>query len=317
MTLRYSADWRTLFLLSAYGALAITGWVLDPQGWLAVPLVIITMASSWICAVIAHNTVHAPVFHQRWANRVFQVWLSLSYGFPVSEFVPGHNLSHHKYMQQREDVMRTTRMKYGWNLLNFLLFFLHVGPRVTSGNYRYKQAMKGHIPMWHQQLMIEIVAVWSVKLALLAVDWRKALLYVWVPHLFAVWGITTVNFLQHDGCDEKHPVNHSRNFVGGLFNWFTLNNGYHGIHHEEPALHWSLAPKAHAERYHATIHPALEQPSLAVYMFKAFIYPGKRVTFEGKPVELNDPGDADWVAASRKTASSDLEAMGAGATGTA
>lgn len=313
--LRYSADWRTLFLLSLYGVLAVTGWVLDPHGWLAVPLVLVTMVSSWICAVIAHNTVHAPVFHKRWLNRVFQVWLSLSYGFPVSEYVPGHNLSHHKYMQQREDVMRTTQMKFRWNLLNFLFFFLSVGPKVTAGNYRYKKAMKGLIPMWHQQLMIEIVAVWGVKAALLLLDWRKALLYVFVPHLFAVWGITTVNYLQHDGCDTTHPVNHSRNFVGRVFNWFTLNNGYHGIHHEEPALHWSLAPKVHAERYHATIHPALEQPSLAVYMFKAFIYPGKRVTFDGKPVENVDPGDADWVSASRQTATVDLETMGAGATG--
>ena len=56
-----------------------------------------------------------------------------------------------------------------------------------------------------RQLRLEIAVVWGVKLALFLVDWRKALLFVLVPHLFAVWGITAVNFVQHDGCDEDHP----------------------------------------------------------------------------------------------------------------
>ena len=311
--LRHAADWRTIAFLCLFAALATTGWVVNPTGPLLVGWVVITALSSWICAVIAHNTVHCPVFRPRWANRLFQVWVSLSYGFPISEYVPGHNLSHHKFMQERQDVMRTSKVNFSWNLLNFLLFFFAVGPGVTAGNYRYKKMMKERLPQWNRQLLIEIIAVWGVKLGLALIDWRKTLAFVVIPHLFAVWGITTVNFLQHDGCDNDHPVNHSRNFVGKLFNFFTLNNGFHGIHHETPGLHWSLTPQAHAERYHPTIHPELEQKSLAVYMFKTLIYPGKRVTFDGKPVVLRGQGpDQDWVIASRDTAASELGAVGSG-----
>lgn len=311
--LRFAADWRTIFLLCVYAALAIGGWVLNPGGPLLVGWVVVTAISSWLCAIIAHNTVHTPVFKQRWLNKVFQVWVSLSYGFPVSEYVPGHNLSHHKFMQQAQDVMRTTKVNYRWNLLNFLLFFFAVGPAVTKGNYEYKKVMKKRLPAWNRQLWVEIIAVWGVKLVLTALDWRKAIAFVWIPHLFAVWGITTVNFLQHDGCDNDHPVNHSRNFVGKTFNWFTLNNGFHGIHHETPGLHWSLAPQAHAEKYAPTIHPALEQASLFGYMFEAFIYPGKRVTIDGKPLTVEQQPDLDWVAASRETAIAELGAVGTGA----
>lgn len=310
--LRYSADWRTLMFMCVFAALSIGGWVLDPSGPLLVTWVVVTMISSWICAVIAHNTVHCPVFKKRWLNKAFQVWLSLSYGFPVSEYVPGHNLSHHKFTQEREDVMRTSKVNFSWNLLNFLMFFFAVGPGVTAGNYKYKKLMAQKLPQWNRQLWFELVAVWGVKLALVALDWRKALCFVIIPHLFAVWGITTVNFLQHDGCDKDHKVNHSRNFVGAFFNWFTLNNGYHGIHHETPGLHWSLTPQAHAERYHPTIHPELEQKSLAVYMFKAFIYPGKRVTFDGKPVVVERQPDNDWVVVSENTAAAELGAVGSG-----
>lgn len=310
--LRYAADWRTIAFLCLFAALATTGWVLNPTGPLLVGWVVVTAISSWICAVIAHNTVHCPVFRPRWANKLFQIWVSLSYGFPISEYVPGHNLSHHKFMQLRQDVMRTSKVNFSWNLLNFLLFFFAVGPGVTVGNYRYKKMMKERLPAWNRQLLVEIIAVWGVKLGLAVIDWRKTILFVVIPHLFAVWGITTVNFLQHDGCDNDHPVNHSRNFVGKLFNFFTLNNGFHGIHHETPGLHWSLTPQAHAERYHPTIHPELEQKSLAVYMFKTLIYPGKRVTFDGKPVVVQGAPDQDWVMASRDTAAAELGAVGSG-----
>jgi fatty acid desaturase len=252
--------------------------------------------SSWLCAIAAHNTVHCPVFKDRGMNRAFQVWLSLSYGFPISEYVPGHNLSHHRFTQLREDVMRTSKVNFRWNLLNLLLFFFYVAPAVTIGNYRYLRLMKERHPAWTRQLRLEILSVWGVKALLLAVDWRLAVLYTFLPHLFALWGITTVNFLWHDGCDPDHPQNHSRNFVGATFNWLTLNNGFHGMHHEVPGLHWSLVPAEHRVRM-AGIDPRLEQRSFAVYLFKTFIYPGKRLTYDGKPLIVRPVPDADWVAA--------------------
>lgn len=311
--LRYTADWRTIAFLCLYASLAAVGWFVAPSGPWLVLWVAVTAMSSWICAVVAHNTVHCPVFRNRTANRLFQLWVSLSYGFPVSEYVPGHNLSHHKFMQEREDVMRTSKVNFRWNLLNLLLFFFAVGPGVTAGNYRYKQVMKRRLPQWNRQLIIEGMAVWGVKALLLWLDWRKALAFVVIPHLFAVWGITTVNFLQHDGCDHHHEVNHSRNFVGRWFNFFTLNNGYHGIHHMTPGLHWSLTPAAHQERVHPTLHPALEQPSLAAYVWKTFVYPGKRLTFDGQPVIIENEGpDFDWVKATQATAAAELGAVGSG-----
>lgn len=311
--LRFKADRRTIAVLCAYAMLAISGWVLNPPLWLAIPWVMVTAGVSWLCAVAAHNTVHSPVFKKRTANRLFQVWLSLSYGFPISEYVPGHNLSHHRYTQQREDVMRTSKVRFGSNLLNFLLFFFFVGPGVAAGNYRYSKAMKRRLPQWNRQLAIEMAAVWSTKAMLLMLDWRKAVMFVLIPHFFAVWGITTVNYLQHDGCDEDHPVNHSRNFVGRFFNWVTLNNGYHGMHHLQPGLHWSLLPAAHAERVEPTIDPRLDEPSLALYMFRAFVYPGKRLRYDGAPVVIEGEGpDRDWVAATREVAAAELGAVGSG-----
>jgi fatty acid desaturase len=288
--LRHPEDLRSLAFVALYGALATTGWLFAPRTLpVLVPWVAATALSSWLVAVITHNTVHSPVFSDRRHNRLFQVWLSLSYGFPVSEFLPGHNLSHHKFTQKGADLMRTTRVRFRWNLLNAIAFVPAVAFSVTFANLEFLRTMGKSKPAWVRQLRTEAMAVWSVKLALLLIDWRKALLFVFIPHLFAVWGITAVNYVQHDGCDEDHPYDHSRNFVGKAFNWLTFNNGFHGMHHMQPGLHWSKLAAAHAEHLHGRIHPALEQRSLAVYLFRTFILPGRRVTYTGEPVRLVDP----------------------------
>jgi len=299
--LRFSADRRALGILLAYAALVASAWVLLPEGPLQLLAIPLLGYSSWLCAVVAHNTVHAPVFHRRWMNAAFQVWVSLSYGFPISEYIPGHNLSHHRFLQAREDVMRTSKVRFRWNLLNLLAFPFAVTPGILRGNARYGKLKGGEA--WRRQLRLEVVVVWAVKFGLLALDWRKALCLVVVPQLLANLGIVGINFFWHDGCDPDHPVNHSRNFTSRFLNFVALNNGYHGMHHEEPGLHWSLLPEAHARRIRPGLHPALEQPTLLAYGWRTFVYPGRRETFDGKPVTFPElDSDLDWVVAERSGA---------------
>ena len=310
--LRNRADLRTLAFVGSYYVYVAALWLLPARPiHLEVPLVLVACALSWICAVITHNTLHCPVFTSRRANKAFQVALSCAYGFPVSEYVPGHNLSHHRHTQKPADLMRTSKMRHGWNVLNLLGFFPRVAFDILFENYRYVAMMKQRMPRWYRQLLIEVAFVWGEKLALLAVDFRKALLYIFVPHLFAVWGITTVNLFQHDGCDEDDRYNHSRNFVGRIFNWFTFNNGFHGIHHDHPGLHWSLAAEAHRRELHPFIHPALEQRSLFVYLIKTYLWPGRRTRYDGSPlVLLPATADAEWIPVRIETAIHDLGAEG-------
>jgi fatty acid desaturase len=192
--------------------------------------------------------------------------------------------------------MRTTKVRFRWNLLNAVAFVPAVAFSVTLANLEFAAKMGKTKPAWLRQLRIETAVVWAVKIGLIVLDWRKALLFVVIPHVFAVWGITAVNYVQHDGCDEDHPYNHSRNFVGKAFNWLTFNNGFHGMHHVQPGLHWTRLAKAHEEQLHPFIHPALEQRSLAVYLFRTFILPGRRVKYTGEPLVAVDPPEENFLA---------------------
>lgn len=297
--LRYRADVRTLAFIASYFVLLPIAYSLPfdtKHVWLIAAMTLVMMTVSWLNAVITHNVVHCPVWKNRTLNKLTQIALSLAYGFAVSDYIPGHNLSHHRFTQTRKDVMRTSKVRYRWHLLNLLLFFFHVGFDVVAANGKYARYAKGRAEKWHRQRWIEVVVTWSVKIALIAIDWRKGILFVLVPHLWAVWGITTVNLLQHDGADGSHPYNHSRNFVGRIFNWFTFNNGFHGMHHMEPGLHWSLLRQAHEQRLKPFMDPRLDEPSLAVYLLRTFVWPGKRRMFDGRPITFIEEGpDEDWI----------------------
>jgi fatty acid desaturase len=271
---------------------------------------------SFFCAVITHNTVHTPVFAHGAMNRLFQVVLSLTYGHPVSMYVPGHNLSHHAFVQTPKDRMRTDKMRLRWNLLNQLFFFFAVAGPILRDNAEYAALTKVTRPAWYRQLVLETAVYVAFLGAMLALSLRidglvpwHFLLFVVLPHQYAAWGITSINFVQHDGTDSDHPYNHSRNLTGKLVNWFTFNNGYHGIHHEHPGLHWSLAPAAHEKEYGPHIDPRLEQRSLLLFLWRQYIWPGKRLRFDGAPVVLPPPRpDESWIASTPSLQIVDLDA---------
>jgi fatty acid desaturase len=300
--LRYRADVRTLAFVATYFALVAILWLARPGLALAAPLVVLACFFSFFGAVITHNTVHAPIFRSRALNRAFQVVLTMTYGHPVSSFVPGHNLSHHVHTQTRKDVMRTSKVRYRWHLLNGLFFMFRMAPDIMRADTRYMLAMRKRKPAWFRQMLAEYVILYGAYAVLLWLDWKAFLLFVYLPHRYAGWGIITMNLLQHDGCDETSAYDHSRNFVGALVNFCTFNNGYHTIHHMQPGLHWSLLPAAHAERVRPFIHPALDEPSLLAYLWRSFVWPAKRVRFDGRPFELAADGpDEDWIPAPNET----------------
>ncbi|MFO0647726.1 MAG: fatty acid desaturase [Polyangiales bacterium] len=294
--LRYKADRRTLSIIGGWFALVAFQWIVAPRNpWIAAPLIALTCAGAFLGAVATHNAVHCPVFHQRWMNNVWQVLLTLTYGHPVSSYLPGHNLSHHRHAETVRDVMRTDKARFRVNLFNLLFFTASIGPSIMGAEIKYARFAAKRRPRFTRQLIVETVCMVVFFGALLALDWKKALLYVLLPWQYAAWGIVTMNLLQHDGTDATSPWNHSRNFIGSVINWFAFNNGYHTIHHLKPTLHWSLAPEEHARVVRPSMDPRLEEPSMIAYLARTYFVPGGRKNFDGTPRLIRDPGrDESW-----------------------
>ncbi len=300
--LRYKADYRTFVFVAMYFVIAYGGfitYILSPA-WLTTPIIvawcILTCLSSFACAVIVHNTIHCPIFYKKSHNKLFQFVLSLAYGYSVSAYVPGHNFSHHKEVQTAKDNMRTSKLRFKWHLLNQLLFFFVVTPDLLKAEKKFVAKMKTDKRDWYKLWRAEMILVHIVRIGLLFINFPAAVLFIWIPHLYAAWGVVGTNLWQHDGCDQSHKYNHTRSFHGPILNYFLFNNGYHGAHHDRPSMHWSLLPAYHEKNIAPYIHPNLNQRNMFTYLVKAYIYPGKRVNYDGSAYVLEDlVPDEDWV----------------------
>lgn len=296
--LREPSDLRTLLTVAVAHILQIGGFFLfDQMSWPVVALWVLAAGwFSWLVAVATHNVVHTPIFYSRPLNKLMQVVLTLGYGSPVSAFVPGHNLSHHVHTQTRRDVMRTTKLRFRWNLLNQLLGPMVLGRDIFAADLSYAKAMHSERPRWFRQWVLEWVVFLVVQAVFLVMHPVAYLFMLFIPHNVAAAGIVGINFIQHDGCDGDSEYNHSRNLVGPMINWWAFNNGYHTIHHMRPGLHWSKLPQAHEELVKPHIHPNLDVPNFFSYFFKAFIFPGRRLDYLGRPVVLPEEGpDEAWI----------------------
>ena len=283
-------------MVSLYFIATIWAWYGLPSEWyLRIPVIVLLCTLSFMCAVIVHNTIHQPIFKWKLLNRLFQVALSFTYGHSVSAYVSGHNFSHHHHSQSSMDRIRTSQMRYRWNLLNQLLLFFHVAPGIMRDENVFARKMLNERPKWFAQYLVEMILVLGTKFFLLFYNWELALLLLFLPHAYAAWGIIGTNFWQHDGCDENHRYDHSRNFSGRLLNFLAFNNGYHGAHHERPELHWSLLPAYHKEHLEPHLHPNLNLKYLFPFLWESCIYPGKRLDHLGNPIVLPDLDFQDWI----------------------
>lgn len=301
--LRYKADSRTLAFVAAYYIFAYGGFFLfdslyESSFWtILIPLCIASCVVCFSTAVIIHNTVHAPIFHKKSHNKIMQYVLSICYGYSVSAFVPGHNFSHHKELETPKDLMRTSKARFKWHLLNQLFFFFLITGGALKYELKWAAKMKKEKPEWYNQWLFETIMVNILKIGTLFINLPAAIMFIWIPHFYALWALMGVNLWQHDGCDHKHKYNHSRTFTGKIMNWFCFNNGYHGAHHDRPSLHWSLLPDYHNKYIEPYIHPNLSIDNMPKYFWKTYIYPGKRVNYDGSPYVLAPKvPDEDWTA---------------------
>jgi len=206
------------------------------------------------------------------------------------------------------DPMRTSKLRYKWNFMNGIMFQPAVAWDVFKMDMRYLslKTLQGDNDFYAKSCQ-EWLVVGVTQIGMLALDWRKFLLYVWLPHFFAQWGIVSMNMLQHDGCDpnvdldssvEVKNWNGARNFVGPVVNYLTFNNGYHTIHHMHPTMHWSRLAEEHTRQVKPNCHPNLDQQCMARYIYTSFISPGVRLDYLGNPVvmpEGEEPADQDWT----------------------
>lgn len=274
--LRHRRDWQSLAYLAALPALAAWQWF-HGFWWPAYALMLFLTLG---IGVIHHNHTHQRMWRGRLANRVTDFGITLLQGHPTFVFWPAHVANHHRHRHGPQDVARTYRfggdtnhltgylvhpLQAAWVLCPLFVAWLCKLHRNGSGAFRY---CMGQYAVW--------LGSWVL---LLAIDWRRALLFVIVPQLHGLHWLLATNYLQHAHADGREgargdtpggALNYARNFEG-LVNPLLFNIGLHTAHHENPHAHWSELSKLHRERYRDRVDPALNERGLVPYMLRVFV----------------------------------------------
>lgn len=278
--LRHWRDWQSLAYLIALPALAAWQWIHGFQWLLYAAMLFLTLG----IGVIHHNHTHRRMWRGRWANRLTDMGITVLQGHPSFVFWPAHVANHHRHRHGPLDVARTYRFGGDTNhLMGYLLHPLQAGWVLYPLFIAWLGRLRQHGPGAFRYCMAQY-AVWLGSWALLlALDWRKALLFVIVPQLHGLHWLLATNYLQHAHADGR-PVpqkgargdtrgtalNYARNFEG-LVNPLLFNIGLHTAHHENPHVHWSELGSLHHRHYRQRVDPALCEKGLVPYMLRVFV----------------------------------------------
>lgn len=288
---RYAADYRTILWTLIMPVVAYVHYRFPEYG---AYLLLVSCYFALAAGVIAHNHNHCPTFPNKRMSAVFGTWLSFFYGYPTFAWVPTHNLNHHKYVNREGDATITWRFTNSNNALVAITYFF-VSSYYQSGPIKdyIRKAKSGNRKLY--RLIVTQYAAWAgthVALFTLALALHgpstglKVYLFAFgIPAFFALWTIMLFNYMQHVHTDPWSKYNHSRSFHGKLLNFLLFNNGYHGVHHDDAGMHWSLLGEAHA-KVAPYIHPELNLRSFWWWIFKRYIFsiaiPGWRTTQIGR-----------------------------------
>jgi len=235
-----------------------------------VPMFLAACYFSFLNAVVIHNHLHKGIFKSKTLNRAFRCVLSFGALYPASANIASHNLVHHHFDDDGQpDWAAPENVSFRWHLLNLIHFPNVVGPNTFAGVTRWAATTRQ--ADFRGQYLLEQITAFGLTGALLLWDFWGALFFVILPQLWGARGILRINLIQHDGCDVHSEWNHSRNFVGRLFNWVMCNNGYHTIHHNRAGLHWSVLAEQHRRECAGRIDPRLDEPSMVLYLLRTFV----------------------------------------------
>ncbi|MEI8134939.1 MAG: fatty acid desaturase [bacterium] len=264
--LRYKADIRTLIYMVVTTAILVLEW--NVVGF-NIFLYVASLFFAVSVAVIAHNHNHLPMWRSKPLNVLTDYWLTLFYGFPAFGWIPTHNKNHHFFNNKEGDYTITYRITEKNHLFSLTSY-----PSISS--FHQQKPIFDYIKMLWQTdrkefflAVLQYVALGVFYAVTFYMDWKKALIFIAIPHQVSLFSVLVFNYVQHVHADEESPIDHSRNITGPVLNAMLFNNGFHTAHHERAGIHWSETPKAH-RKIEANINPVLNERSFWGYIIKAY-----------------------------------------------
>lgn len=250
-------EWPTwLMFFLVYGAWGATLYWSQTLGLLATTMLLI-VTCAWFMS-FQHELVHGHPTRHRWFNKIL-AYAPLAVWFPYTLYMETH-LRHHNDANltmpgvdpETHYVSSATWQRSGW-LMRCLYWqrkrfwgrfmfgpamsIVSVGTealgQVRRGNYRY-------VPMWLTHIALLILMLACIQ----AWTGIGALFYLFCIAYPALSLAMVRSYYEHraaEDCKHRIAINEASWPMRALF----LNNNFHLVHHDLPALPWYLLPRVY------------------------------------------------------------------------
>lgn len=263
--LPYTSDLYSVALVFGMLALMLAPFALSLPPAVAAPWIVFAGFVNIAVNLVNHNHTHVRTFGPEWPNRVFEYLLTLTRGSSATFIAVIHNRNHHHFEGSEEDWFCAANQGDGPRCLRPFVYVAR-----TLNRFRKGARTRSMPARLRRAINREHAALAAFLLVLLALDWRKVVLFVGLPLTLGNSFVVLTNLLHHDGAvvGSRHDV--SFTYASPLENLLFLNGGYHAMHHLDPSLHWSRLPEEHARRLAPHASPAMTRWSMFAHLAGAY-----------------------------------------------
>lgn len=221
--------------------------------------------SFWIC-VINHNHKHAPVFLNESLNSIFEILISISIFAPASRLHAVHMWNHHSHYRELDSDWSSYHLAgSGAGLVRGLRYLGRASLRMARNRNSLSLPAEEVVRIRRQRLALMAYAAF-------AIIWNPLFaLGLWVACTFGLGILLLTNLANHDGCDVRSSVDHSRDFLNRIENRIFFNSGYHTAHHLRPSAHWTELPAVHQQFIDSR---KVAGDSMLAFLWTAYVWPG-------------------------------------------
>ncbi len=236
----------------------------------SLPFILLSSTLVFMAFHVNHNHMHLNIFNWMPFNWIVNGWLSIAIAWPVSGHYVPHLVNHHPNYCNDLDwtghhLAGDTRGPYRILHYNTLVLwsFIKTGRAFTYKNMpRFRK-----ISTLFEFTFLAAFLSYAFSISSLS----SFLLHFFLPTAIGLQGMIFMNFFVHDGCDPESRLNSCRSFISFVPNLLTVNNGFHLVHHEFPAEHWSRLPRIHAEHYANVIEPRYVHSSAGRHFYLHYV----------------------------------------------
>lgn len=256
--LRYPVDIFSLIITLGVLGLSLLPLVKPLGLWSLLGVVALLVFFKPIVSLIQHNHVHYAIFNAKPLNIAFDLLLAITAGHVCSEWTLHHNIGHHgnpiNSLDDTSSVRHPTTRAYFSKWQYIYTGTLKIYPDCCRMAWQFYRQGK---PRYLWSLIYETLFWVGVHALLIWAYGLMALGFFLVANIINRALVWLGAYWHHLDVPAEDVYTSTNMYTGPIFNFISLNIGYHVAHHEQPTLHWSQL-KART----AVILPRIPEPQI-------------------------------------------------------